>query len=340
MASLKPFAKSKLMWPLAALGLLLLFNLFFTPNFFNLEVKEGHLYGNLIDIIKNAAPIMLLATGLTLVIATKGIDISVGSVVAISAGVAAVLIGGDLKGVPNNPIAIAILAALGAGVLAGMWNGMLVSRIGMQPIIATLILFVAGRGIAMVLTDAQIIWLYNDEFFFWGSGYVLGLPVSIIVALFVLGFTGLITRRTALGLFIESTGINPTATRFSGIDSRTVIFWCYVFCGFCAGVAGVLVCANTEAADGNNAGNLYELDAILAVVIGGTSLNGGKFYLVGSMVGAIIILTLTTTIYAFGVAPEISQIVKALVVLAVSLMQSEKFRAIFSSAFAKKEIKA
>jgi simple sugar transport system permease protein len=219
-----------------------------------------------------------------------------------------------------------------------MWNGMLVSWVGMQPIIATLILSVAGRGIAMVLTNAQIIWLYNDDFFFWGSGYVLGLPVAIFIVAAVLLLTSLIARRTALGLFIESVGINPTATRFSGINAKQVIFWCYVFCGFCAGVSGILVCANSQAADGNNAGNLFELDAILAVVLGGTSLNGGKFFLMGSMVGALIIQTLTTTIYAFNVPPEISQVVKAIVVFAVSLMQSQRLRTQVAAFFGKKEL--
>ena len=115
-------------------------------------------------------------------------------------------------------------------------------------------------------------------------------------------------------MFIESVGINPTAARFSGINAKNILFWVYTFSGFCAGVSGLIVCSTVMSADGNNAGNLYELDAILAVVLGGTSLNGGKFYLLGSMVGALIIQTLTTTIYAFNVAPEISQVVKALVV--------------------------
>ena len=332
--------RSNLLWPIIALAFLLLFNLFFTPNFFRLEIKEGHLYGNLIDIIKNAAPIMLLAIGLTLVIATKGIDISVGSIVAISAGMAAIMIGGDLAGVPKYPIWMAMAAALGVSVLAGMWNGMLVSWVGMQPMIATLILSVAGRGIAMVLTNAQIIWLYNDDFFFWGSGYVLTLPVAIFIVAGVLVLTMLMARKTALGLFIESVGINPTATHFSGINSKRVKFWTYAFCGFCAGGAGIIVCANSEAADGNNAGNLYELDAILAVVIGGTSMNGGKFYLMGSMIGALIIQTLTTTIYAFNVPPEISQVVKAIVLLIVSLLQSEKLRARIAAFFGRKELAA
>jgi simple sugar transport system permease protein len=330
--------RSKLVWPLVALACLLLFNLFFTPNFFRLEMKEGHLYGNLIDILKNSSPIMLLAIGLTLVIATRGIDISVGSVVAISAGVVAVLIGGDFAGVPNMPIFAAMAAAVAVATLAGMWNGLLVSRVGMQPIIATLILFVAGRGIAMVLTNAQIIWLYNKEFFFVGSGYWLGLPFPIFLVAAVLAVTAVVTRRTSIGLFIEAVGINPKATRFSGINAKNILFWVYAFSGFCAGIAGLIVCANVKSADGNNAGNLFELDAILAVVLGGTSLNGGKFSLVGSIIGALIIQTLTTTIYAFNIAPEISQVVKAMVVYAVSLLQSPKFRARMAGLWVRKAV--
>ncbi len=335
--TLPNFKKSRLVWPLVALAFLLLFNLFFTPHFFSIEMKEGHLYGNLIDILKNSAPIMLLAIGLTLVIATRGIDISVGSVVAISAATVAVFIGGDYAGVPNIPIGWAMVFAVVAATVAGMWNGMLVSRVGMQPIIATLILFVAGRGISMVLTDAQIIYLYNKDFFFVGSGYLFALPFPIFIVAAVLLVTALVTRRTAMGLFIESVGVNPKATRFSGINAKNILFWVYAFSGFCAGIAGLIVCANVKSADGNNAGNLFELDAILAVVLGGTSLNGGKFSLVGSIIGALIIQTLTTTIYAFNVAPEISQVVKAIVVFIVSLLQSPKFRSKVTGLWAKKE---
>jgi len=333
----RSLTRKKIFWPIVALAALMAFNLFFTPNFFRVEVKQGHLYGNVIDIIKNSAPIMLLAVGLTLVIATKGIDISVGSIVAISAGVVAMLIGGDLKGVPKYPIPYAMGAAILVSVLAGMWNGMLVSRIGMQPIIATLILSVAGRGIAMVTTNAMIVWLYAAPFKLLGQGFFLGLPFSIFIVAVLVIVTTLVTRRTALGLFIEAVGINPTAARFAGINAKNIIFWVYAFSGLCAGISGLVVCSTVMSADGNNAGLGYELSAILAVVLGGTSLNGGKFYLVGSLVGALIVQTLTTTIYAFGVPPEISRVVIALVVLVVSLLQSIKFRAVIAGLFGKRE---
>ncbi len=333
----RSLTRKKIFWPIVALAALMAFNLFFTPNFFRVEIKQGHLYGNVIDIIKNSAPIMLLAVGLTLVIATKGIDISVGSIVAISAGVVAMLIGGDLKGVPKYPIPYAMGAAILVSIVAGMWNGMLVSRIGMQPIIATLILSVAGRGIAMVTTNAMIVWLYAAPFKLLGQGYLLGLPFSIFIVAALVIVTALVTRRSALGLFIEAVGINPTAARFAGINAKNIIFWVYAFSGLCAGISGLVVCSTVMSADGNNAGLGYELSAILAVVLGGTSLNGGKFYLVGSLVGALIVQTLTTTIYAFGVPPEISRVVIALVVLVVSLLQSIKFRAVIAGLFGKRE---
>ena len=333
----KSLSRSNIAWALVALAALLLFNLIFTPNFMHVEIREGHFYGHLIDILKNGAPIMLLAIGMTLVIATHGIDISVGSVVAVSAGAVAILIGGDLAGHPKYPIAVAMLAALAVCTAAGMWNGMLVSRIGMQPIIATLILFVAGRGIAMLFTNSMQIWLYVKPFALLGQGYVLGLPFDIYIVGFVLLMTYIVTRRTAAGMFIEAVGINPTAARFSGINSKNIILWVYAFSGLCAGIAGLVVCSTIMNADGNNAGRLFELDAILAVVLGGTSLNGGKFYLMGSIIGALIIQTLTVTIYAFGVPSDVAPVVKALVVWAFCLLQSPKFRLRIAQVFVRRE---
>ncbi len=271
---------------------------------------------------------MLLAIGMTLVIATQGIDISVGSVVAISAGVVAMLIGGDLAGDPRYPHPGGHAARRWlVCTAAGMWNGMLVSRIGMQPIIATLILFVAGRGIAMVFTNSMQIWLYAKPFAILGQGYVLGLPFAIYIVGFVLLVTYLFTQtHRASGCSSRRSGSIPTAARFAGINARNILFWVYTFSGFCAGVSGLIVCSTVMSADGNNAGRLFELDAILAVVLGGTSLNGGKFYLLGSIVGALIIQTLTMTIYAFGVPPDVAPVVKALVVWAFCLLQSPKFR--------------
>jgi simple sugar transport system permease protein len=142
----------------------------------------------------------------------------------------------------------------------------------------------------------------------------------------VLAVASLLTRKTAIGLFIESVGTNPEASRLSGINSKNILLMVYVFSGLCAGIAGLILSSNVASADGNNAGLWYELDAILAVVIGGTSLNGGRFHLMGTVIGALIIQSLTTTIYSIGIAPEINLVVKAIVVLIVCLLQSPEFR--------------
>ena len=324
---------AKLFWPVLALALLLAFNLVFTKGFFHISIRDGHLYGSLVDILNRAAPLMLIAIGMTLVIATSGIDISVGAVVAISGALVAMLIGGTLvlKGgvqsyVTLVPMPVAILAALAASALAGLWNGLLVSRVGMQPIVATLILIVAGRGVAQLITNGQIITIYYKPYFYIGNGFLLGIPFSLYMVLAVLLITLLVTRKTALGLFIESIGINPRASRMTGINAKNLMLCVYTFCAVCAGIAGLIVCSNVKSADGNNAGLFFELDAILAVVLGGTAMTGGKFYLVGSVVGALIIQTLTTTIYSIGVPPEITLVVKAFVVFLVMMFQSGTFR--------------
>ena len=343
---LRRFTESGLFWPLMVLLFLAVLNAFLTKGFFQLEWKDGRLSGILVDIFNRATYIGIIAVGLTLVIATGGIDISVGSVVAISGAAAAYLIGGSLvlEGdkqilITRTPMFAAILGALTAATIAGMWNGLLVSRLGIQPIVATLILAVAGRGIAQLITNGQIITIYYTPFHFIGNGAIAGLPFSLYVMAAVLVLAVLATRKSALGLFIESIGVNRTASRFSGVNEKSIVFWSYAFCAFCAGVSGLLVSSNVKSADGNNAGELYDLDAILAVVIGGTSLNGGKFNLAGSVIGALVIQTLTTMIYSIGVPPQVNLVIKAVVVFVVSLLQSENFRALFrrgrSGAFGK-----
>jgi simple sugar transport system permease protein len=308
--------------PLGALVALLLVDAFLVPGFFHLEVKEGHLYGAIIDILNRAAPLMLAALGMTLVIATRGIDISVGAVVALSGTVSAMLIGGST---PNTPMALALAASLGVALLCGLWNGVLVAGIKLQPIVATLILMVAGRGLAQLLTDGQIVTVYHKPFFFLGSGYLLGLPVALFVVAAVFLVTALLMRRTALGLFIQAVGINPVAARLAGIRTAALVFFVYLFCSACAGMAGLMISSNIKSADANNAGLLLELDAILAVTLGGTSLGGGKFSLAGSVIGALIIQTLTYTIYSLGVPPEVNMVVKSVVVFVVCISQSPEF---------------
>jgi simple sugar transport system permease protein len=320
--------RHRLAWPVVTLLLLLALNTAFNPSFLHVEWRDGHLYGSLIDILNRAAPLVLVSLGMTLVIATRGIDISVGAVVAIAAATGAWMIGGAVSGDASRfPLPLAILGALAVALVCGLWNGLLVARVGMQPIIATLILMVAGRGIAQLITNGQVLTIYYKPYFFLGSGSLLGLPFSVFIVAGVFALLYLAITRTALGLFIQAVGINPKAARVAGVQSRRLVVGAYAFCGLCAGIAGLLISANVKSADGNNAGQLLELDAILAVTLGGTLLTGGRFSLVGSVIGALVIQTLTYAIYSLGVPPEINLVVKAVVVFLVMLLQSPEFRA-------------
>jgi len=331
--NIQSFMRHRLFWPCVTLALLCAVNLWFNHGFFHIEIKNGALFGSVIDILNRAAPMMLVAMGMTLVIATRGIDVSVGATVAICGAVAAVMIGGTLEikdgvqtYVSNFPMPLAIIAALVVALLCGLWNGALVAGAGMQPIIATLILMVAGRGVAQLITSGQIVTIYYEPFFFIGNGFLFGIPFALYIVAVVLLILLYLTQRTALGLFIQAVGLNPTAARFSGISARALVLWVYGFCGVTAGIAGLIITSNVKSADGNNAGLAMELDAILAVALGGTSLDGGRFSLIGTLIGALIIQTLTYAIYSLGVPPEINLVVKALVVFTVCLIQSEKLR--------------
>lgn len=321
----------RIVWPLIALALLLLFNLFFTDGFFHIEVRDGRLYGSLIDIIDRAAPVILVSMGMTLVIATAGIDLSVGAVMAIAGALAAGLIARPEYSVLSHfdiggSFAIALLIALLISALAGAGNGTLVTVFGVQPIVATLILMVAGRGIAQLLTSGQIVTFRHESFAYLGNGFFLGLPVTITIVVVMLMMIGLLVRRTALGLFIEAVGDNPTASRHAGVRPHFIRLFVYSLCGLLAGLAGLIAAADIQAADANNAGLYIELDAILAVVIGGTALTGGRFSLLGSVIGALLIQSITTTILSRGVPVQYTLVVKAAVVIAVCLLQSERFR--------------
>jgi ribose/xylose/arabinose/galactoside ABC-type transport system permease subunit len=319
-ASMPMFVQHPLFRPLAALAILLLIDLFMVPGFFHLEIKDGHLYGALIDIANRAAPLMVVALGMTLVIATRGIDISVGAVVAITAAIAAHVIN------DSGSLALAIAAGLGAAAVCGLFNGLLVVAGGIQPIIATLILMTAGRGIAQLITDGQVLTIDDAGYAFLGNGFLLGLPFAPWLALGLALLVGLLKHRTALGLFLQASGANPSAARLAGVNAAGLILAVYIACGLCAGIAGLMISANIKSADANNAGLMLELDAILAVALGGTSLLGGRFSLRGSLLGALIIQTLTTSIYALGIAPEVTLVVKAAVVFAVSISQSPRLR--------------
>jgi len=309
--------RGRYLWPLAALLLILLANLFISPEFFQLELRDGRLYGSLVDVLNRSAPVALLAIGMSLVIATGGIDLSVGAVIAISGAVCATLLNSGF-----DAVALVVLAGLLAGLAAGFVNGTLVSLLGIQPIVATLVLMVAGRGIAQLINDGQIVTFQNEAFAFFGTGSVLGLPTPVVIVLLVLLALHLLVRRTALGLFIEAVGSNPRASYRAGINVRAVRLTVYCIAGVCSALAGIIVTADIQGADANNAGLWSELDAILAVVLGGAVLTGGRFSLVLSVVGVLIIQALGTTIIMSGVPPAFNLLIKSLVIVAVLLLQS------------------
>ncbi|MFP5111548.1 ABC transporter permease [Bacillaceae bacterium C204] len=313
------FIQAKIFWPLIALLFLLLINFILIPGFFQIEIKNGHLFGSLIDILNRVIPLLVIAIGMTLVIAKEGIDISVGSVLAITAAAAAALL-------ESTSVPLALIFAIVIGLICGLWNGLLIAYFEIQPMIATLILMTVGRGIAQLITGGQILTINNEAYGYIGKGFLLGLPFAIYIGLAVFGIILFLKKKTALGLFLESIGANMASSKFAGVQPKKIILIVYMISGICAAIAGILVSSNVSSADANNAGLWIELDAILAVVIGGTSMRGGRFYLGGTIIGALFIQTLSTTIYSMGIRPEITMVIKAIVVISVCLLQSEEFR--------------
>jgi ribose/xylose/arabinose/galactoside ABC-type transport system permease subunit len=297
---------------------ILLIDSLVAPGFFSIHIQDGRLFGSLVDIFNRGAPVALLALGMTLVIATGGIDLSVGAVMAIAGATAATMT------VQGYPLTMVLLASVGVGAICGLWNGFLVAVLQIQPIVATLMLMVAGRGIAQLITEGQIVTFEHNGLSQFGSGSLFYLPMPVIIAAVMLILVWALTRKTALGLFIESVGINIRSAYNAGVNARLVLISTYIVCGICAAVAGVIVTADIRGADANNAGLWLELDAILAVVIGGGSLLGGRFNLLLSVVGALIIQGMNTGILLSGFKPEFNLVLKALVVLAVLVVQSPR----------------
>ncbi|ANP85516.1 ABC transporter permease [Rhizobium leguminosarum] len=312
---------------LIALFVILLLNFMTSPQFFNVVVQNDRLYGSLIDVLNRGAPVALLAIGMTLVIATKGIDLSVGAVIAICGAVAASSI------VSGNSVSYTIILTLAIGLACGIWNGFLVAVLNIQPIIATLVLMVAGRGIAQLITEGAILTFNDDGLTFFGSGSLLLLPMPVVIWLLVGLLVILLVRRTALGMLIEAVGINRRASTLSGIQTPVLLMAVYMLSGICASIAGIIVAADIKGADANNAGLWLELDAILAVVVGGNSLLGGRFSILGSLIGAMIIQAVNTGILSAGFPPEFNLIIKAVIIIVILVIQSPAVQslAIFAS---------
>ena len=308
----------RLMPQMIALAIILVMISIAFPGFFNIQMQNGRLYGSLIDILNRGAPVALLAIGMTVVIATKGIDLSVGAVMAICGAVAAASI------TAGNGLVYTLVVTLGAGLLCGLWNGLLVAVLGIQPIIATLVLMVAGRGIAQLVTEGAILTFNHPGLIFIGSGSLLGLPMPVVIWLVFGLVVGIVVRRTALGLLIEALGVNRCASMLAGVSTGVLLIAAYVLSGLCAAIAGTIAAADIRGADANNAGLWLELDAILAVVVGGTSLLGGRFSIAGSLIGAMIIQSINTGILLSGFPPEFNLIIKAGIIVLILVIQSPR----------------
>lgn len=293
----------------------------FFPNFLTITFDGSRSVGPIVDVLKRSAPIALLAVGMTLVIATRGIDLSVGTIMAIAGAVAAWAITSGL-GLPAT-----LALALAAGLAAGLWNGTLVAIVGIQPIVATLILMTSGRGIAQLITEGRILTFSDPGFAFIGSGTVFGIPFPTIVWVATAVAVTLLMRRTALGLLIEATGVNRSASALAGVNATVILIAVYMASGLCAALAGIVTTADIRGADANNAGLWLELDAILAVVIGGNSLLGGRFSIAGSILGALIIQTINTGIVLSGFPSEYNLVIKAGLVIVILVLQSPNLSA-------------
>ena len=242
----------------------------------------------------------------------------------------------DLEcGLSANPsssgdAAVAVLLAVVTGGAIGAINGLLVTYVRLQPFITTLVMMLAGRGIAKVITDGQNTAANNAPFKWLVNGTVLGFPVVFLIALGIVGIVGVWVRRSAFGLVVEAIGINPKAAWMAGIRPAGILLTVYVVSGVLAAIAGVFSVGSVMVVDVSKTGYQAELDAILAVVVGGTSLAGGKFSIRGALVGALLIATLDKTVLFLGVSGAATPAFKAVVIVVLCLLQSQRVRSMFA----------
>jgi simple sugar transport system permease protein/ribose transport system permease protein len=293
---------------LVTLAALFVYNAIDTPFFLT---RQSLLF----VLLRQAAPIAIVAVGMALVIGTAGIDLSVGSVMAISGQVGALSL---LAG--RGPV-LSIVLALLAAAACGVFNGTLVARFGVQPIIATLILFIAGRGIAQLLSGGELKPISNETFQWLGLGRPFDVPVQVFLALLVALVTWAVMRMTPFGRYVVSVGGNETASRLAGVPVAKVKLLAYIASATLAGLVGLIAVSVTSASDANNTGLGMELDAIAAVAVAGTSLYGGRVTIPGTVIGALMLKLLQNTLIAHGIPRETAQIVEGAVIVAALWIQ-------------------
>lgn len=326
----KKFLGSRLAFSLAVLLIVVIQNVITTPTFFKITLTNGLISGYIPNILDQAGTLVIVTLGMTLVTAVSGgQDISVGSAMAIAASFCGLLLNGPeyRTDVFHSPYILALLAGLLGGALCGAFNGFMVSVLKIQPMIASLILFTAGRSLAKQITYGQTVYIMNPKFK-WLGVQIPGVPIrtTIIVSALMILLVVLLTKLTSLGLYIESIGVNSSASRLVGLNSTAIKFMAFVTCGVLAGVAGLVGSSSVGSVNSGELGLSIEMDAILAVALGGNMLGGGKFSIAGSVIGAYTIQAITTTLYAMRVRADQLNVFKAIIIVIIIVVSSDAFK--------------
>ncbi len=301
---------------LVGLVLLLLYNVGFTRNFLSQQTLNVNL--------TQVATIVIVATGMTLVVATGGIDLSVGSLMAIAGALAPLIFLEPPFGNQALGVVLAFVIPVLVAAAFGLFNGWLVTDFKIQPIIATLVLFIAGRGIAQVATNGNLQTFKNPAFQYIGLGRPLGIPFQVILMLVVVALVAWLMRVTVFGRYVLAVGGNENAAHLAGVPVRFVKLAVYSLSGLLAGIAGLIVIAINSSSDANQVGLNMELDAIAAVAVGGTPLTGGRATIVGTLLGALIMQLIRYTLLAHGVPDAAALVVKAAIIILAVYIQRQQ----------------
>jgi galactofuranose transport system permease protein len=292
----------------AALVLLVLYNMIFTENFASVT--------NLNTQLVQVTPILIAALGMALVIGTEGVDLSVGSVMALAAALLPLYLGYGL--LP------ALVVALAGGALCGLFSGTLVAVVGIQPIVATLALLVGGRGLALVLADGRLKEIHNPTLLELGAGKVLGVPVVVLIAAVLTLLVGFLVRYTTFGRQLVAVGGNRSASALAGLPVRRVLILTYVTSGVLAAIAGIVATARLTASDPSAIGQLSELAAITAVVVGGTPLSGGRVRVLGTVAGALLMQLISATLIKHNLPVSAAQVIQAAIIIGAVFLQRSR----------------
>jgi ribose transport system permease protein len=296
-----------------ALLLLIVYNAIATTNFLTLDTLQL--------LFSQLPPVIIVSLGMALVIGTGGVDLSVGTTMAIASAVLAKMVIAPGQGGFGSPTGVAILVAIVAGLLVGVFNGLVVAVARVQPIVATLGVLVAGRGVALVITGGALVELFVPFFKYIRLGKFAGIPYVMIVAVVLAVIVSFLVRRTAFGYRLLAIGGNRRASVLAGLPVKRTLITVYAVSGMLAAIAGVIATARLRASDPSYIGLLYELSAITAVVVGGTALSGGRVRILGTVAGAILIQLLETTLVSHNVPDSVSRMVEALIIIAAVYIQ-------------------